>query len=70
MINKMNLEEKTQKEIQKNLNLFIHSSMIIAVMTILMNVFGDVITLILYSFILLGYIMVVLLIEHKHKVQT
>jgi len=60
----------SQKKIQNNLNLFYASALIVAVMTVLYSVFGNRITLIHYSFILFISIMVLLLIEHKQKVQT
>ena len=73
--NKMNHEE-TQKQIQKNLDLIVYSSLLIAVMTLSYSLLEKQITAIFLSsqiffvFVLLFWLMVLLLIEHKRKVQT
>ena len=72
---KMNYEE-TQEQIQENLNLIVYSSLLIAVMTLLYSLLENQITSIFFSsqilfvFVLLFWLMVLLLIEHKRKVQT
>ena len=73
--NKMNHKE-IQKQIQENLNLIVYSSLLIAVMILSYSIFENKITAIFFSsqifyvFILLFWLMVLLLIAHKHKVQT